>query len=118
MHTNGGWIHITSKRGTVIWYIGVIVHRRVEAVTVVATLHMFRESDTWDAYVGAAQYVYDVQAVNTLFRSNYILDAFVYAYVFVDQRLTSHYSIAASEMWSPVDEMEGQVAGFRTSYLQ
>lgn len=51
------------------------MHRRVEAVTVGASLGMFRESTAWDAYVGAAQYVHDIQAVNTLFRSNYILNA-------------------------------------------
>lgn len=88
MHTNGDWVRFTSKRGTVIWYKGVTVHRRVEAVTVMATLRMFRESVTWDAYVGAAQYVHDVQAVNTLFRSNYILDAWVYIYVPPQRPLT------------------------------
>lgn len=46
----------------------------VEAVTVRASLGMFWESIAWDAYIGVAQYVHDVQAVNSLFRSNYILD--------------------------------------------
>lgn len=77
MHTIRYWVRIAEKNGTVIWYKGVMVHENVQSMTVGATLRMFVESDTWDVYVGAAEYIHDVQAVNMLFRTRQILATFV-----------------------------------------
>lgn len=71
MYTNGYWLRITSKSGTVIWYKGVIVHRRAQSVTIMATLCMFRGSEAWGVYVGVAQ------NVNVLARAQCILSMFV-----------------------------------------
>lgn len=101
MYTNGYWLRITSKSGTVIWYRGVMVHKRAQSVTVMGTLRMFSESETWDVYVGAAQ------NLNAFVHAGHILATFVsYIYVLNRQRLTMQYSIASTDVWSPADDEE------------